>query len=85
MQATTHFREYSEFTIEDLKSWFPDVEHPICNMHNNTWDCDYLEESTDFCKMIQLQKLEQALKSLYDKGLLMMKKEEHKYVFKFKK
>ena len=85
MQATTHFREYNEFTIEDLKSWFTDAKHPICNMHNNTWDCDYLEETTNECKMIQKQMLEKALKSLYDKGLLMTRKEDHKYVFKFKK
>lgn len=85
MQATTHFREFNEFTIEDLKSWLPDVTNPICNMHNNTWDCDYLEEATGACKMIQTQKLEQALKSLYDKGLLMTRKKNHKYVFKFKK
>ncbi len=85
MQATTHFREYNEFTIEDLKSWFPDAERPICNMHNNTWDCDYLEEATDICKMLQKQALEKALKSLYDKGLLMAKKDARKYVFKFKK
>lgn len=85
MQAATHFREYSEFTIEDLKSWLPDAGHPTCNMHNSTWDCDYLEETTDVCKMIQKQKLEQALKSLYNKGLLMTNKEDHKYVFRFKK
>lgn len=85
MQAVTHFRQYNEFTIEDLKSWFPDEEHPVCNMHNNTWDCDYLEEMTDTCKMMQKQELEKALKSLYDKELLTTKKEDHKYVFKFKK
>ncbi len=85
MQATAHFREYNEFTLEDLKSWFSDVGNPICNMHNNTWECDYLEENTDICKMIQEQAFEKALKSLYDKGLLMTRKENHKYVFKFKK
>lgn len=84
MQATTHFREHSEFSFDELKSWLPNVGNPICNMHNNTWDCDYLE-ATGNCSLIQTDKVEQALKSLYDKGLLMLKKENHKYVFKFKK
>ena len=84
MQATTHFREHSEFTIDELKSWLPNVENPVCNMHNSTWDCDYLETTGD-CNIIQTQQVEQALKSLYDKGLLMLRKDDHKYVFKFKK
>lgn len=84
MQATTHFREYREFTIDELKDWLPSVEHPTCNMYNSTWDCDYLEP-TGKCNIIQAQKVEQALKSLYDKGLLMLRKDDHKYVFKFKK
>lgn len=84
MQAATHFREHSEFTIDELKSWLPSAGQPICNMYNSTWDCDYLE-STGNCNLVQTQRIEQALKSLYDKGLLMQKKKNHKYVFKFKK
>lgn len=84
MQATTHFREHSEFTMEELKSWLPGDGHSICNMHNDNWDCDYLGEN-DVCNMIREDKIEQALKSLYDKGLLGLRKEEHKYFYKFKK
>lgn len=84
MQATTHFREYSEFTIDELKSWLPSAERPICNMHNSTWDCDYLDV-TGNCNLNQIDKIEKALKSLYDKGLLMPEKENHKYIFKFKR
>lgn len=85
MQAVTHFREYKGFTVADLKSWLPEAGHPICNNHNQNFDCDYLDENTDTCKMIRMQKVEHALKSLYDKGLLMAGKEDQKYVFKFKK
>lgn len=35
MQATTHFREYREFTHDDLVHWFPDEPDNICNMHNS--------------------------------------------------
>ncbi len=84
MQATTHFREHSEFTMEELKSWLPSEEHPICNMHNDNWECDYLEEN-DTCNIVRKDKIEQALKSLYDKGLLGLRKEDHKYFYKFKK
>ena len=68
MQATTHFREHSEFTMDELISWLPNEEHPICNMHNDNWECDYLEEN-DTCSFVRKDKIEQALKSLYDKGL----------------
>lgn len=53
-------------------------------MHNDTWECDYLK-ADDTCGIFQEQKIEQALKSLYDKGLLMLRKDDHKYVYKFKK
>ena len=85
MQAVTHYREYSEFSVDDLKNWFPSGQHPVCNMHNNKWNCDYFEETSNICKMLSDQKLEDALKSLYDKGLLMKRKDNRKYVFKFKK
>ena len=84
MQATTHFREHSEFTMEELKSWLPNEENPVCNMHNNKWECDYLEEN-DSCDIICEDRIKQALKSLYDKGLLGLRKENHKYFYKFKK
>lgn len=84
MQAATHFREHSEFTMEELKSWLPNEENPVCNMHNNKWECDYLEEN-DSCNIICEDKIKQALKSLYDKGLLGLRKENHKYFYKFKK
>ncbi len=84
MQATTHFREHKEFTLDELKSWLPNGEHPACNMHNDTWECDYLKDD-DTCGIFLEQKTEQALKSLYDKGLLMLRKDDHKYVYKFKK
>lgn len=84
MQATTHFREHSEFTIEELRSWMPSEKNLICNMHTDNWECDYLEEN-DICSIAKKNKVEQALKSLYDKGLLGLRKEEHKYFYKFKK
>lgn len=83
-QAVSHYREYNGFTIEELTSWFPNEAQPVCNMHTRNWDCDYLKED-DTCSIIQKQKIEQALNSLYNKGLLSFNKENHKYVYKFKK
>lgn len=85
MQAMTHFREFDGFTKEDLISWFPHGEPRICNMHNRTWECDFYDEVNDTCNMLKSEHLDKALESLYEKGLLMKNKENHKYVFKFKK
>ena len=84
MQAMTHFREHREFTMDELISWLPNEEHPICNMHNDNWKCDYLEEN-DTCNIVRKDKIKQALKSLYDKGVLGLRKEDQKYFYKFKK
>lgn len=84
MQATTHFREYKEFTIDELKSWFPNEATQICNMHNSTWDCKFLN-CDDTCTMLCGQNLHKAIRSLLNKGLLVeIKKCDHKKKYKFK-
>lgn len=84
LQAVTHFREHTEFTEEELMSWFPHGEHPRCNMHNSTWRCDYLGDN-DICT-IQEEKVQSALKSLKTKGILdQTKGNDGKYVFHFKR
>ena len=85
MQATTHFKAHKDFTLEDLKSWMPSSEHPICNMHNSKWDCDYWIEESDTCIIQENQKLTDAVNSLCDKGLLSRRKEDNKYIFKFER
>lgn len=85
MQAVTHFKAHKDFTFDDLKSWMPTSEHPICNMHNGTWDCDYWIEEDDTCTIQNDQKLTDAVDSLCNKGLLSKRKEVHKYIFKFKR
>lgn len=85
MQAATHFKAHKDFTFDDLKSWMPTSEHPICNMHNGTWDCDYWLEEDDTCTIQNDQKLTNAVDSLCNKGLLSKRKEDHKYIFKFKR
>ena len=84
LQTVTHFREHAEFTEEELMSWFPHGEHPRCNMHNSTWQCDYLGDN-DICT-IQEEKVQSALKSLKNKGILdQTKGNDGKYVFRFKR
>ena len=85
MQAVTHFKEHKDFTMEDLKSWMPASEKPICNMHNSTWDCDYWNAETDTCKIQKDKKLNDAVDSLCGKGLLTKREEDHKLIFKFKR
>ena len=83
MQATTHFKAHKDFTLEDLRGWMPSSEHPICNMHNSKWDCDYWIEEGDTCIIQENQKLTDAVNSLCDKGLLSRRKDGDKYIFKF--
>ena len=85
MQAATHFKAHKDFTFDDLKSWMPTSEHPICNMHNGTWNCDYWIEEDDTCAIQNDQKLTDAVDSLCNKGLLSKRKEDDKYIFKFKR
>lgn len=85
MQAVKHYRDHEEFDMKDLESWFPNEESPICNIHDNKWDCDYLDIETGHCNIINLHKLDKAVESLIDKGLLATKKEEHTYVFRFRR
>lgn len=84
MQATTHFHTHKEFTIDELKSWFPNKMPLTCNMHNSTWNCDYLK-SDDSCSILCDQKLDDAVKSLLEKGLLdkIENCEPKKYKFKW--
>ena len=60
----------------------PTVSAPNCNMHNSTWNCDYLNDD-DTCSIREEQKLDYAIKSLCDKELLAKSKDGNEYVFKF--
>lgn len=82
MQAVTHYRTHKKFAKNDLMEWFPSGENGTCNMHNDKWDCDYLEND-DTCRMLTDQKLEKALESLEDKKLLKKEKKEGVYLFQF--
>lgn len=84
MQAVTHFKAHKKFTFNDLKEWMPSADKPICNMHNSTWECDYLT-GDDKCTIFESQKLRDAVKSLYNKGLLRPDKEKGIYVFCFER
>lgn len=82
-QATTHFHEFTRFTEKDLLSWFPHGGNTVCNMHNSTWQCDYLLD-TDTCN-IDSQRIQDAIKSLISKGILEREKDDGKYYFCFKR
>lgn len=84
MQAVSHFKQHKEFAKEDLAEWMPTDSKPVCNMHNDKWDCDYLNND-DTCNIFETHRLDGAIKSLCDKGILIPKKVDHKYTFKFKK
>ncbi len=76
MQAVTRFKAHKGFTLEDLKDCMPSAENPICNMHNNTWDCDYWNDD-DACTIREDQRLNDAVKPLCNKGLFLKRKEDH--------
>lgn len=82
MQAVTHFKKHKGFTMKEIREWMPTVSAPNCNMHNSTWNCDYLNDD-DTCSIREEQKLDYAIKSLCDKELLAKSKDGNEYVFKF--
>lgn len=82
MQATTHFREYREFTQDDLLRWFPNEPDNICNMHNSTWDCEYYIND-DKCDMLKNGHLDCALASLKGKEILSLKRKNGKDYYSF--
>lgn len=83
MQAVTHFHKHQKFSESDLISWFPD-NSSNCNMHNDKWDCDYLN-ANDTCDMLSAQHIKDALDSLLSKNLLKKEKENGVYVYHFKR
>lgn len=70
MQAVTHFGEKNAFSESDLRSWMPTDIRPVCNMHNDTWECSYLGEDDDRCSIREGNKLRDAINSLLKKGIL---------------
>ena len=84
MQATTHFREYKEFTKDDLLQWFPHKPNTTCNMHNSKWDCEYYTEDEE-CEMLQDGHLDFALASLKEKKILDAKRKDRKDYYSFVK
>lgn len=83
MQAVTHFRAHREFTINDLKQWFPHGSDANCNMHNSKWDCEHLS-SDDTCDMLQRDYLKEALDFLCKKNVLIPKRKNAECVYAFK-
>lgn len=84
MQALTHFYTYKKFTKNELIGWLPSRDNNFCNMHNSEWLCDYLT-SNDTCNMIYEDNVDNALESLYLKGILEKSIENREFVFKFKR
>lgn len=83
MQAVTHFREHREFTVNDMKQWFPHGSNINCNMHNSKWDCEHLLND-DTCNMLQRDYLKEALDSLCRKNLLTFKRKDAEWTYAFK-
>lgn len=76
-----------EFSIYDLQKWMPSKGCPDCNMAEDTWDCDFKDkENPRLCTIMNEQRLNLSLKSLYDKGLIVPAKGKasQTYTFKFK-
>lgn len=83
MQTMTHYREYKKFTKDDLMLWFPNGNFPKCNMHNSTWNCEFLGRD-DTCSMVCANNLDKSIKALIDKGLLVKEKVNDGIEYKFK-
>ena len=82
MQAVTHFKDKSNFSLDDLKQWFPHGESRICNMHNDTWSCSHYNSTNDTCKMLEDDRLQKALESLMKKDILEPYGISNEYKFK---
>ena len=84
MQAVSHFREHEEFTLKELQDWLPASDRPQCNMHDDRWEFDH-RNNDDACMLLDKERLERALQSLMDKGILSRKTERDTYKFKFER
>lgn len=84
MQAVTHFRKHKEFSIEELRDWLPSDKKPKCNMHSDNWKCDHRDKN-DQCLLRNGKRLQYALDSLMDKGVLSRTTEHGVYHFRFVK
>jgi len=80
LQCVSNFREYKEFTLGDLIEWVPFGK--TCNMHNEKWECDYLEQD-DKCSMSK-ERIEKALSNLMSKNILDKRHEDKTDYFKFR-
>lgn len=84
MQAVTHYRQHKKFTMEEMRSWMPSESKPTCNMHNDTWACEYYDFTTDNCSIFEGDRLEQAIRTLQDKNLLKKTTTDDKIYYQFK-
>lgn len=83
MQAVKHFRTHEEFTINDLRQWFPKNDFK-CNMHTPKWDCEHFIKD-NICDMLEGNHLEEALKSLCDKNILIKRIENGNITYFFRR
>ena len=82
MQAVTHFKKHKYFTIEEMKGWFPNEGNPRCNMHSDKWHCGKRER--DLCLIFKEITIEEALKQLEGKNVIVSKKEDSKTIYRFR-
>ncbi len=82
-QAVYHYKTHKEFTKDEMLAWLPCGEKPKCNMHDEKWDCEYLDDN-DNCLMVSSDKVDSALESLIVKNLLEKQKKDGQTTYKFR-
>lgn len=83
MQALTHAHVHDEFTKESLIGWFPGTGSSTCNIeHRDQWNCNYYRDS-GACDMVSGAHIDEALESLCNKCILVKRRDNGQYKYKF--
>lgn len=83
LQAVKHYKKHKSFTKTELCEWLPN--NSFCNIEKkDIWNCKYLQEN-GLCDMHINGKVDVALNSLIEKGLLRKTYDGDEYSFTFEK
>lgn len=67
LQIITHLKEHQEFSVSELKGWFPIDTESECNMYTEKWSCPNLKQGK--CNFVG-DKLEGILQKMVSKNII---------------
>ncbi len=80
-QAVAHHKKHKKFTVEDVKSWFPNDINCKCNITQEKWDCEFI--SAGKCEYLSKADILNTLEALCDKKILNKTVKKDKVFYQF--